>query len=363
MKEIDLRNMTGRVSPKYIDVPQPMLVLHSTQELINLPGNKIVIDGVGDFYQFMKTHNLLEMSTYANIIDLNVWLATGEKFVPDYFTEYDVIMWKLEGNQAIPTDNCYIRLYFVLSVKRMYLLFTSSGLFSVSLTKYELSAAVKSQYIRVATRNTTTLGNREHYQENLKRLLDKKTSTVRNTRLFYILFSRESPYFLNVDEAIKVVYGGAIKAKDRKRLIESFNFQRTFLKELEYFMPELKLAFQKNITDDQMVNMALTIFDKSTEKGTTDDMIKAYDLIYQMREDNPDNTPGNVKLVQGKGNIKSIAPNSNGVEIELFDEASVAVNQPPEKDDEEDAKEEKKRLAELREETGAVDYTNRKDAY
>jgi hypothetical protein len=116
-----------------------------------------------------------------------------------------------------------------------------------------------------------------------------------------------------------------------------------------------------------MVSMALTIFDKSTEKGTTDDMIKAYDLIYQMREDNPDNIPGNVRLVSGKNNAKKIENNPSVGGIELFDEstAGIIINQPTEKSNDEDeiTKTEKIRLTELREETGAIDYTNRKDAY
>lgn len=374
MREVNLRDMTERVSPKYFDVPQPMKILHSKEEfrkrVMERENSYVLIENMKDFHEFMSARDLFRYGLYANVTKLNVWIATGETFIPEEFTDKDVIMWKLdEMGKPISTDNCFIQLHIIYALRGSYLAFCSSGVFRISINNWDFSAAVKPQFLRAMTYNPGQLGSRRNYDHNLQKLLNRKAQTVRNTRLFYLLFSKESPYFLKPDAAIKAVYGNSIRTADFKKLLNSAQLHTTFLREMEFLMPELKKAFQEKITDVQMVEMALGIFKKAQDDGTVDDSLKAYDLIMNLREEDY----GKEIPLVGIGaktpssSAKLISPGTKTFHptIEIFDEepAQVTKKSPPEKSGEGDEfASEEELLNFLREDTGALDTVNRKDA-
>ena len=273
MKEVDLRKMLGKVSPKYAGISQPMMVYHSIKEFKEhvIPTSPILIRDIGNFQEYLKRYDLLGKNTYANVSSSNVWIATGEKFIPDFWTPKGVIMWKMKNNQLIPTDNCFIQLFYLYSGSSNYMIYTSSGVYNISINKWFLSAAVKDQFLREHGFNSYNLGG-QLYQENIKKFFDKKMTSVRDVRAFHCLFNPFSDTFMQPDKTIKRVFGGM-------KFYETNRFRRIFIKEMRTLMPDLRNAFQTHIKDKDMVDMALKLFNNAADKGTTEDGIKIYDMI------------------------------------------------------------------------------------
>ena len=342
MKIVDLRE-TDKSSPKYISVPQPMYIFHSKQELKDyIVKNELktfhIISDISDFVNFTKRYNLHGKNKFAQLSNINVFLATHEKFVPNILTSkgtsQGVIQWKVdEEGRVITTDGCFIQLHLLFSARNHYLCFCSNGVETLSLSKWNLTAALKDQFQRPID-FTQGAGEGRTYDAKLKRFLERKKVNVRDIRLFHLLFNPLSDVFLNTDEAIKRIYGSVLRKADREKVLQTNRFRELFRKELSYLMGDLQKAFKTEITDKAMVDMAKEIFGKSIKDGTVDDSLKVYDAILNIREEDeqlPASTVAQPKLIgeEEKGfKVKQIEKTEE-VQIELLDEIE-STKQPPE---------------------------------
>jgi len=372
MNVVDLRNFQFKVNTKYLNVPQPMYILHSTEELKNhLKDKKVfyILRGLDDFVNFLEKYNLRDRTMYAQVTDLNVWIPTGEKFVPDRTNREGAILWKLDSEgRVIPTDNCYVQLHLIHTAKSKYIAFLSSGIEILSLANWKLSAARKYQY-NVASTSFGVLNNKGRYKEDLKNLLKRKRATVRDMRLVHLLLNPLSDVFLQVDKAVKLVYGNSIRKADREKVVKTERFRKLFIKELGALMSDLKLAFKEGITDKEMVEMIKEIFDKSIKTGSIDDSLKVYDAILNIRE-TTEMPASSVKLIkedddkaeQLRGEAEApplIEPYDENADekpkvIKEVQEDVPIIKPEYEMTDEEKA-EKKRQMNSLREETGAID--------
>jgi len=388
MRKVDLRKKDGGVSPKYLNVSQPMYIFHSKKELKeHITKNELttfhIIRGVEDFLGFTKKYGLQGRNKFCQVSDVNVFVATGEKFVPKSLAsagvEKGIIHWELdEEGRAIPTDNCFIQLHLILSARNHYLCFFSNGIEMLSISRWNLTAAVKDQF---KNPSSVVEGVRERstYDERLKALLERKRATVRDVRLFHLLFNPLSDTYLKLDDAVKKIYGLTIRKDDREKIVQTKRFRELFRKELAYLMGDLQKAFKTEIPDKEMVEMAKLIFDKSLTDGTTDDSLKVYDAILNIRESDETVSVGESKLIDGAKSPKLIEKNDkkgfaikkeeteDSIDIELLDdvpappEKVVETNEftilkPPYDLSKEEKKEKVRQLDVLREDVDAVDF-------
>ena len=389
MTTVDLREKDGGVSPKYLNVPQPMYIFHSKKELKDyITKNELktfhIIGSVGDFLNFTKKYNLQGRNKFAQVSEINVFLATEEKFIPDTVaskgSEKGIIRWVLDKEgRVVSTDNCFIQLHLLFSARNHYLCFCSNGVESLSLSKWSLTAALKDQFSRPVD-FSGSIANREDYDSKLRAVLERKKINVRDVRLFHLLFNPLSDTFLKADESVKRIYGGTIRKADREKLFQTERFRKLFRKELAYLMSNLQEAFKTDITDSQMVDMAKEIFGKALKDGSVDDSLKVYDAILNIRE-SEENIPATAGLIEDK-NIKLVDANKgfklkkpekeDEVKIELLDEIPEHPKQPAEKEmvehneftqikppfklTEDDKKKKAVELAALKKDASAVDY-------
>lgn len=344
MKIVDLRE-TDKSSPKYISVPQPMYIFHSKQELKDyILKNELktfhLIKDISDFINFTKEYNIHGKNKFAQLSNINVFLATHEKFVPNTLASKGatngVIQWKVdEEGRIIKTDGCFIQLHLLFSARNHYLCFCSNGVETLSLSKWNLTAALKDQFQRPID-FTQGAGEGRTYDAKLKRFLERKKVNVRDVRLFHLLFNPLSDVFLNTDKAIKRIYGSQLRTADREKILQTNRFRELFRKELGYLMGDLQKAFKTDIPDKEMVNMAKEIFGKAIKDGTVDDSLKVYDAILNIREED-EHLPASTsipqpQLIDKKGfQVKeAVEAGTEEVQIELLDEIESTTKQPPE---------------------------------
>lgn len=272
MREIDLsKRIDNKVSPKYINAKQPMRVYHSTKELTKYEFNKdlIVIKNIYEFQKFIQEYGLVAANEFITVSDKNVWLATGEKYVPDIFSPNNAKTYILRNNKLIPTDNCYIRLYVIHSLSNRYLLFTSSGIFVVSISRWDLSAAIKPTFISVNGNTNSSYIPADQYKKRLAQILETNKVKVADIRMIHLLLNPMSKgTFLNPDGAAKEAYGYFVHKEDREKIFQTQKFRDLFMRELSRIMPDLKGAIQKKNNPDVIAEMLNKIASMAIESPT-----------------------------------------------------------------------------------------------
>lgn len=296
MRKVDLRERLDQVSPKYMHAPQPMYVCHSTKEFKELNKNKdyILVSGLDQFNDFIKGKGLYGRREFVVVTDMNVWFATNEKYIPDTVGKDGTVILELDekGRHKV-TDNCYIRLYVIYPLHSKFLLFTSSGMFQVSITKWELTAGVKESFSKVYS-----IAGRTSYEEKLRKVLSPRRTVVPDMRLANLLLNPLSDCFLKVDKAVQRVYP-FIKKADRDKVIETERFKKLIAKEIVKLMPELKDAVKTKssatrvagwldaVAQQAVDNPEISIEDKLTaidavaRVGYSESVIAPIETVYQ----------------------------------------------------------------------------------
>lgn len=309
MKVVDLRERKD-VNAKYTGVSQPMYVFDSTQELREHVNGKvyIIIYDLQDLHDFLKRKGIEATGKFEYLLNTEVYIATNEKYIVDKITQDNIKIYKFdENNKPIKTDNCYIRLFVVYSKKNRYLLFTSSGIHFVSLGKYEVTAGVKNNF-RVAQASQQS---RCSYNEKLDRILSSKKTYVKDLRLFNILFNPLSDCFMDIDTAVKRVYGSEVRKADREKIIKSEKFRNIILKEFNSLMPGLQKAIQTEADVQKLAKGIVKIMNDTinSEGETVDNKLKAWsavasiahpDEIQQAQEDSQNTVPFLAAQYQGQ---------------------------------------------------------------
>ena len=282
MKIIDIKDV-GTAAMCYAHVPQPMAVYHSREEfLANESTSRWIIGSLGEYLDFVKANNIsLQYNAnnkYIDVKDMNVWVRTVDKFIPDTTEFSGVINYKLdEGGNKIPTDGCFIRLYYITPTPTRNVFYTSSGVHTVGMTKWEPTAAIRYNYSQESDPRRGQ-DKQKQYDDRLVKTIRKRTPTVQMTRVISAMLNPASIHFLDFNGATKAVYPW-LKAPDRSKLLETESFKRTLMSVLKTFFPDLAPAIRKVHDPDAMAEKLQTAFKIAEEKKDTKAMLDVFGAI------------------------------------------------------------------------------------
>lgn len=289
MKLIDLsQGGKKQINSKYMVAPQPMPIYHSEEELDTSERNPVKLRGFADYYYYAEKNNIIGQS-YITVKD-NLFVKTTDKFLPDYTDTSEDIHLVLDDNKKpIPVESCWVRIYVIYGMEHKHLLYTSSGIWSVSIKSWRISAGPKTQYSAVTRKNKSRASKNgtKHYQEYINKLINKKIPDKRSVRLAHLIFNPLSPYFFSPDKAIKKVYpNDYIRKEDYSRFLNSTQFRRTFMSELGLILPTLTKSIRDAIKEEDLAAYIKKIIAKSVDKETSEEaMSRIKDVIHLAYED------------------------------------------------------------------------------
>lgn len=311
MRIVNVKDIKS-VSTIYSHIPQPMYIYHSWEEFTNnvspVDENEqkvIQIIGMGDYYEFLHNNNINTDydpdNVYVDLRKYNVWIKTVDKFIPDYADAQGNIFYKPGANgNPIPTDGVYIRLYFLTPTPSRHVLYTSSGLHTVGMSKWDMTGAQRVSFIQEKV--PATKG--EAYQIRLKKFLKTKRPTVRFMKLAMALMVSDSDSFLDVDKAVNAAFGSSVKAADRLKILESPAFRSSLMTTLKTLYPTLAPEIRKGHSPKEMAEKLTVLWDKAVNSGDIEKMIKVFDKItevgYEENTSVTDDRVPQVRLISDK---------------------------------------------------------------
>lgn len=247
MKKIDIFASQKAVNPLYLQAQMPLFVCHSTEEFKEVTANDelppTVFNNIMAIAEWVKGMGFTEHLYNYPLSKFNLWLTTGEVYKPDYQTETNQIIYQTD-NMGMPlhTDNCYIQLVGIQSVKNAFYIATSSGIYHISVMHYELTAAVKQQFRDTIT---TKMGNGFNSSgKRMAKLLEGKRVTPKDVRFVHYLLHADSPVS-DINSAGKEAYGHTTSKKTIARILNSERIKNLFIQEASKVVPNLADAILK----------------------------------------------------------------------------------------------------------------------
>lgn len=284
MKLVDIKFIPTVAQP-YFSIPQPMTVYHSTEELdtalAGTPHEKI--ESFGQFFDVMSKYKVELVynsnNKYVNVCPLNVWIKTVDRFVPDYADKYGKIYYKTtDKGEFIPTDGAWIQVFYITPTPSRFVLFTSAGINTIGLTKWQPTGAVRvTTFLQESVPDHRTKSGA--YAEKLERILRRKKPDVKIIKLAMALLSSDSESFLDIDKAAKTVYGNSIKKDDRLKLFESQAFREAFMAVIKTLFPTLAPAIREAHSPEELAKMLSTMWNVAESTKDIDKMLKVFDKI------------------------------------------------------------------------------------
>jgi len=300
------------VSTIYSHIPQPMFVYHSWEEFSNTVfnvsedrKNLVIIKGMGDYYEFLHKNKINTDydpdNVYVDLRKYNVWIKTVDKFVPDYADAQGNIFYKPDANgQFIPTDGVYIKLYFLTPTPSRHVLYTSSGLHTVGMSKWDMTGAQRPSFLQ----EKVPANKGQAYKDKIAKLMKTKRSTVAFMKLAMSLMVSDSESFLDIDKSTKAAFGTRVKKEDRLRLLESPAFRSSLMQVLKTLYPTLAPEIRKIHSPEEMAKRLATLWGTAEKSEDIDKMIKVFDKItevgYKEHSEVTDNTIPLVPLISDK---------------------------------------------------------------
>lgn len=282
MDSIDISQGRIKVCNQYIDVPQPMYVYHSEKELDEneQKDGQMPLIKIRSLEQYMYTMEKLGIneSKYHSFLAHNIWIKTKDQFLPTYTNEAGETFYKLDenGNQ-IPIESGWVRLYKMLYATQKHMIYTSSGIWAVMLTKWDIGAGIKNQFSAV----TRASGTREkRYTDAFNKILAKKNPGVSEMQAVSVLLNPMSPLFLDIDRVLNRIYRSKVKKVDRERLITSQAFRKAIMKEIAVLFPDLTKAIRDQIPPEKMAEFFQQIVSKSIkDESSSEAMDRMKDIV------------------------------------------------------------------------------------
>lgn len=282
MKLVDVRTYVTPVAQIYGNVPQPMVVYHSTEEFEANVENAVRIETFGQLLDFTLKHNISLVYTtdnrYVDVREYNIWIKSVDKFKPDTADKYGVIMYqKGEDGQGIPTDGCWLQLYYITPTPAKLVLFTSAGVNTAGITKWTITGAVRPSFIQESipdkSQKSTT------YEAKLNKIISKRKPDVKFTKLAMAFLSSDSESFLDMDKSARVTFRHAIRPDDREKLFESQAFREAFMSVIKTLFPSLAPAIRAEHNPEKLAKMLSTMWNIAESTKDVDKMIKVFDKI------------------------------------------------------------------------------------
>jgi len=267
----------------YSQIPQPMYVYHSQEEfLANVRATRQLVTGPADYYDFITRNNLdltyNSNNKYVNVVDLDIWIKTIDKFVPSH-ADFSGLVHHVgeEENNLIPTDGVYIQLFFITPTPTRHVLFTSSGVHSVGMTKWQPTGAIRYNYSQESDPRRG-MDKSEIYKERLEKILRKRAQSVQSVKIVMALFNPISKYFCDFDGIMKRVVPW-IKADDRQKYLQTESFRSTIMAVFKILYPELAPAVREKHSPEVMAAKLEDMFEIAKKSGNIKDMVLVYEKI------------------------------------------------------------------------------------
>jgi hypothetical protein len=284
MKLVDLTTWKRPVTQIYNAVPQPMVVYHSTEEFEANVQNATRVETFGQLVDFTYKNNISLVYTtdnrYVDVRKYNVWIKSVDRFIPDYANNFgDIYYAKDENEQPIPTDGCWVELFFITPTPAKLVLFTSAGLNTAGITKWTVTGAIRPTFIQEAIADNRKAS--DTYQTRLAKILNKRKPDVKFTRLAFTLLSSDSEYFLDVEKAVKATFHN-IHAVDREKIIGSQAFREAIMNVIKTLFPTLAPAIRKEHDPDTLSKMLKVMWGIAEGSKDIEKMLKVFDKITQV---------------------------------------------------------------------------------
>ena len=261
----------------YVHVEQPMYIYHSYEEfLTNVFAPREIISNLGDYLQFVQDNaidlNYNSNNKYVDVTQYNVWIQTIDKFIPETVDFGGEITYKLdnEGNK-IPTDGCFIRIYYITPTPTRNVLFTSAGVNTIGLTKWQPTAAQRYNYSQESDPRASK-DKKEVYNARVEKLSRVKKETVPMVKLVSAMLNPASVLYLDFNGAASRTFPW-LRANDRKKILESQSFRSVLMSVLKTYFPELAPAIREKHNPEEMAAKLQKAFDIAAEKKDVKGML------------------------------------------------------------------------------------------
>ena len=277
MRQVHIKDVPV-FNPVYNFVPQPMWIYHSTEEF---EANMATIEEEGEVHRVTSFGNLCDtivllgknplynaFERQINMTKLNVWVKTEDKFIPDHADMQGNVYYKEgEDGQPIPTDACWIKLYFIQPMFNQYILYCSNGMTKVSVVKWDITGAVRPNY---AQEKDSRIGMtaEQKYNKEMEKLQRRRAVDVKMYKFASHLFDPRTPYFLNVKKLAKQIFP-FIKMSDIPKIFESEVFRRAMMEVYKTLNPDIRRAVVSKIPPEKVADMLLEMVEGTVKNPTT----------------------------------------------------------------------------------------------
>jgi hypothetical protein len=279
-------------------IPQPMIRYDNYEEFsIDMSKNNIQFRLATSFPELLiifrdlqldLSYRSLGSAPYGNgsrtatlLDDKNIWIKTVDKFIPDVVGLDGEIHYAIKDSIPIPTDGCYIKLCAIMSLPYRIVGFTSTGVNSFGISKWNPTGAVRSQFLQELSNKIVGTGAR--YQESLERMRLKKKPNVDIYKFLFAFLHPNSTGFLKVNKARALSFGNKIKADDSEAIFQSQMFRQAMIQVTKMMIPELKKVARERFPVTAVVEMLGTAYDKaSSTNGSVKEILEVMDKAIAM---------------------------------------------------------------------------------
>lgn len=269
--------VTGSIDRKYFNVPQPMVIYHNEDELDTNETNVRKIRSKGEFFDFIVERGL-KAGEYPNFISEKIFIKSTDQYLPEYTDDLGITYFKInENHEFTKSEGCWVQLFYIGLHSYFSYIFTSSGIWLATSTKWDISGGPKTQYM-VVKNNRKNLTDKS--QRLLGRILRNGKGVNDEIRVIHTMLNPLSPYFLDLEGATRFIFKNKLTAEDKKKLISSEKFRNILMKELGIIIPGLTSAIREKLPPDKIADVLSTIVTKSVEKEDSEKaMARVKDII------------------------------------------------------------------------------------
>jgi len=292
MRLIDIKEI-----PSYADiynvVAQPMIRYDNTEEFrINTAGNQvyvasafpellIIFRDLNIDLQYKSVSAFMDDKSrrFTYLSDKNIWLKTTDNYLPDSVDNSGNIKYSVDDqNNPIPTDGCYTQVHAIIALPTRIVCFTSTGVNTVGMTKWEVTGAVRTQFVQ-ETNNRPAAGSVK-YAESLIKLSTRIKPNVDMYKFLFAYLHPQSSAFGDENKARTLSFGNKIKKADTDKIFSSPMFERAMINVSKVLFPALKEEIRKQIPVASLVSMLTKAKDKAeSPTGSVEDILQVYDKI------------------------------------------------------------------------------------
>ncbi|MHB9147695.1 MAG: hypothetical protein ACYC2U_04675 [Candidatus Amoebophilus sp.] len=335
MKIVDTTPMRFK-SRYWFGVPQPMYIYYGTEEFNTNVKDATLVTNVGELLTAFEKHG--HEMTYNRIMPFNftykdnIWIKTVDKFLPEYAERDGTIFYRKENDELIPIDAGYVQLMGFLTTAMCFILYTSSGIHNVKFAKWDITAALRTQFIQEKDLRAGSKENTEaYYMKRLENTLNLRKPSIAYTKLAFTLMNPASPLFMDVDKSIKISFGTWVRQPDRQKILAAPAFRSALMQVFKTLFPGLPATLREKIPPEKIAEMLTTTFDTAAKKEEVTSMLSVITKVTELgyEETQAVTEQGNKlpmlpgadpKVLSGQEPVKIIGQGETEIEKKLTDE-------------------------------------------